>query len=245
MDLNLKERTTLVSGASASIGAGVARVLAQEGVRVAITARRRDLPEHLSAGIAAAGASAPVIVTGDVTDVQDTQRIVAEATAALGSIDILVNCAGGSRPTPQAAPDADWNEAFALNFAAARRLTQATLPSMQARQWGRIICIGGSMEPRAAKAALHLWAKGLSCDVAADGITVNTIPPGRINSEQILDKHPTGESRRVFIARNIPIGHFGEPEDIGHLVAFLASPLARYITGAVIPVDGGMHFFAH
>ena len=252
MDLNLKERTTLVSGASASIGAGVARVLAQEGVRVAITARRRDLPEHLSAGIAAAGASAPVIVTGDVTDVQDTQRIVAEATAALGSIDILVNCAGGSRPTPQAAPDADWNEAFALNFTAARRLTQAALPSMQERQWGRIICISGSMEPRAlnaasaAKAALLLWAKGLSCDVAADGITVNTIPPGRINSEQILDKlHPTEESRRVFIARNIPIGYFGEPEDIGHMVAFLASPLARYITGAVIPVDGGMHFFAH
>ena len=252
MDLNLKGRTALVSGASAGIGAGVARVLAQEGVRIAITARRRDLLEHLSAGIAVAGSSAPVIVTGDVTDAQDTQRIVAEATAALGSIDILVNCAGGSRPTSQAAPDADWNEAFALNFTAARRLTQAVLPSMQTWQWGRIISISGSMEPRvlnaasAAKAALHLWAKGLSCDVATDGITVNTIQPGRINSEQILDKlHPTEESRRAFIARNIPIGYFGEPEDIGHLVAFLASPLARYITGAVIPVDGGMHFFAH
>ncbi|NDP48388.1 MAG: SDR family oxidoreductase [Sulfuriferula multivorans] len=252
MDLNFKGRTALVSGASAGIGAGVARVLAQEGVRIAITARRRDLLEHLSAGIAAAGASAPIIVTGDLTDALDTQRIVAEATAELGPIDIVVNCAGGSRPTPQVAPDADWNEAFALNFTAARWLTQAVLPSMQARQWGRVISISGSMEPRAlnaasaAKAALHLWAKGLSCDMAADGITVNTIQPGRINSEQILDKlHPTDESRRAFIARNIPIGYFGEPEDIGHLVAFLASPLARYITGAVIPVDGGMHFFAH
>ena len=123
---------------------------------------------------------------------------------------------------------------------------------MQARQWGRIVNISGSMEPRslnaasAAKGALHLWAKGLACDVAAQGITVNTLPPGRINSRQVLEKlHPTEAGRRDFIARHIPIGYFGEPEDVGHLVAFLASPLARYITGAVIPVDGGMHFFAH
>ncbi|MFC5475321.1 SDR family NAD(P)-dependent oxidoreductase [Paraherbaspirillum soli] len=252
MELNLKGRTALVSGASAGIGAGVARILAQQGVRVAITARRRDLLEQLAAQIAATGAEAPIVVTGDVTAADDAKRIVAEATAALGPIDILVNCAGGSRPTQQDAADADWDEAFALNFTAARRLTQAVLPAMQARQWGRIVNISGSMEPRslnaasAAKAALHLWAKGLSCDVAAHGITVNTIPPGRINSEQIRDKlHPSEESRRAFIARNIPIGYFGEPEDIGHLVAFLASPLARYITGAVIPVDGGMHYYAH
>jgi 3-oxoacyl-[acyl-carrier protein] reductase len=264
MDLNLKGRTALVTGASAGIGAGVARVLAQLGVRVAMTARRGDALETLAAQIAAqidaltdaqfAGSAvhAPVVVTGDVTDAHAVQRLVAEATAALGHIDILVNCAGGARPTRQDAADADWDEAFALNFSAARRLTQALLPAMQARQWGRIINISGSMEPRtlnaasAAKAALHLWAKGLSCEVAAQGISINTIAPGRIRSEQVLEKlHPTEESRRAFIAQHIPIGYFGEPEDIGHLVAFLASPLARYITGAVIPVDGGMHYFAH
>src|SRR6218665_2994025 len=103
------------------------------------------------------------------------------------------------------------------------------------------------MEPRslnaasAAKAALHIWAKGLACDVAADGVTVNTIAPGRINSEQILTKmYPTEEARERFIAANIPIGYFGEPDDIANVVTFLASPLARYLTGAVIPVDGGM-----
>ncbi|MES2531819.1 MAG: SDR family oxidoreductase [Pseudomonadota bacterium] len=252
MDLDIRGRTALVTGASAGIGAGVARVLAREGVRVAITARRGDALERLAAQIVDSGGALPVVVTGDVTDADDVKRVVAQVTTALGPVDILVNCAGGARPTGLDAPDADWDEAFALNFNAARRLTQAVLPSMQARQWGRIVNISGSMEPRAlnaataAKAALHLWAKGLSCEVAAHGITVNTIPPGRINSEQVLDKlHPTEESRRAFIDRHIPIGYFGEPEDIGQLVAFLASPLARYITGAVIPVDGGMHFFAH
>jgi 3-oxoacyl-[acyl-carrier protein] reductase len=93
-----------------------------------------------------------------------------------------------------------------------------------------------------AKAAVHVWAKGLATEVARDGVTINNIMPGRINSKQIREKlHPTEASRTAFIERYIPIGYFGEPDDVGALIACLASPLARYITGASIPVDGGMY----
>lgn len=252
MDLALATRTALVTGASSGIGSGIARILAGEGARIAITARRADRLASLVQQITAGGGREPVVLIGDLTDAGDVARIAREANAALGRVDILVNNAGGSRPLPTDAADQAWDEAFALNFTAARRLTEALLPAMRTRKWGRVVNISGSMEPRslnaasAAKAALHLWAKGLACDVAADGVTINTIPPGRINSEQILNRlHPTVEAREAFIARNIPIGYFGEPEDIGHLVAFLASPQARYITGAVIPVDGGMRASAH
>ena len=252
MDLELRGRTALVTGAGIGIGRGIARALAEEGVRLAVAARRPGPLEELAGEVAASGCARPVVILADLTRKQDIERLVAEATAALGHIDILVNNAGGSRPTTVDASDDEWEEAFALNFNAARRLTHALLPGMRARRYGRIINISGSMEPRGinpsgpAKAALHLWAKSLSREVAKDGVTINTIPPGRINSEQIEKRlHPTEESKQAFIARNVPIGYFGDPMDIGYLAAFLASPKARYITGDVIPVDGGMHFYSH
>ena len=238
MDYELEGRSCLITGASSGIGAGIVRLFSDQGATVTAVARRVDKIERLP-GVTA--------VAADVTNSDDLDRM-----AAIGSFEILVNCAGGSRPTTPDSGEDVWEEAFALNFTGVRRLTTALIPAMRQRKWGRVVNISGSMEPRglnaaiAAKGALHLWAKGLSCDIAKDGVTLNTLQPGRIDSEQIRERlHPTEESRRTFIEHNIPIGYFGEPADVAHLVGFLASPAARYITGSVIPVDGGMHYFAH
>ena len=140
---------------------------------------------------------------------------------------------------------AQWQEAMTLNFTRQRQLAHKLLDQMMARKWGRIINLTGKSEPEglngasAAKAAMHSWAKGLSREVGKHGITVNCIPPGRILSEQILRNY-TPEYRKWQSEHEMPVGEYGQPEDIANLVCFLASPKARYITGAVIPVDGGL-----
>ena len=251
MDLQLRGKTCLVTGASRGIGRGAAKVLAAEGCRVAIVARRSQLLDELAAEIETSGAVRPVVIGEDLTAAGAPERVRDRVLEAFGGLDILVNNAGGSRPVKWNASEHEWHEGMTLNFELVRRLTNQFIPTMREQGWGRIINITGANEPpginiaSVAKAALHNWAKGLSRELARDGITVNCLPPGRINSEQILERlHPTEQNREAFIAANIPIGFFGEPEDMAYLIAFLASPLARYITGEVIHVDGGMHRFA-
>jgi 3-oxoacyl-[acyl-carrier protein] reductase len=245
MNLDLTSRTAVVTGASIGIGRAIAKALALEGVRVVAVARRQDLLEQLHEDVRAAGGAAIIPLVQDVMREDAGQNLTTAAVAELGHVDILVNNAGGSRPLPVDAPDGDWDEAIALNFTSYRKIAHALLPQMIARRWGRIINITGKSEPEglnaafAAKAAVHAWAKGLSREIGRHGITVNCIPPGRIMSEQIRRNYPE-EYRRHFAEQEIPVGYWGEPEDLAALVVFLASPVARYITGAVIPVDGGL-----
>jgi 3-oxoacyl-[acyl-carrier protein] reductase len=246
MNLDLTGKTALVTAASGGIGSGVAEALAEAGVRVAISGRTRASLELVAETLASHAGGRPAIVVGDVSAKGAPAQIAAEAAAALGGrIDILVNNAGGARPIIGEVDDAYWEESLTLNFMAARRLTDLVIPGMKAASWGRIISISGAIvAPKLnaaapAKAALVSWSRTLAFELGAHGITVNTIAPGRINTAQILKLHPTEQSRADYIKQNIPAGYFGEPYDIGHLAAFLASPLARYINGAAIPVDGG------
>jgi 3-oxoacyl-[acyl-carrier protein] reductase len=241
LELQLKGRTALVTGASMGIGRGIAKALAAEGVRLAVVARRRNLLEELQDELK----TKLVIVEQDFMQEGAPERIAKAALAGLGSVEILVNNAGGSRKFTLEASEQQWEEAITLNFTRQRQLTHQLLAQMMARKWGRIINITGKSEPEgingafAAKAAMHSWAKGLSREVGRHGITVNSIPPGRILSEQILRNYPP-EYRKKQSEEEIPVGEYGQPEDIANLACFLASPRARYITGTVIPVDGGL-----
>jgi 3-oxoacyl-[acyl-carrier protein] reductase len=244
MELDLKSRTAVVTGASIGIGRAIAKGLALEGVRVLAVARRKDLLEKFVLEVKADG-GVVIPVAQDLVQEDAAKTLAATAAAELGHVDILVNNAGGSRPLPVDAPDSAWDEALALNFTSYRKIAHALLPQMIERRWGRIINITGKSEPEglnaafAAKAAVHAWAKGLSREIGKHGITVNCIPPGRIMSEQIRRNYPE-DYRKHFAEEEIPVGFWGEPEDLAALAVFLASPVARYITGTVIPVDGGL-----
>ena len=240
MDLGLKGKCALVTGASMGIGRAAAVALAKEGVKLAVAARRKNLLEELQKEIGPL-----VIIEQDFLAEGAPQRIADAALKGLGRVDILVNNAGGSRRFTLESTDEQWEEALTLNFRRHRQLTHALLGQMMERKWGRIINVTGKSEPEglngafAAKAAMHSWAKGLSREVGRHGITVNSIPPGRIDSEQIRRNY-SPERRAKEEREDIPLGEYGKPEDAANLICFLASPLARYITGTVIPVDGGM-----
>ena len=250
MDFKIAGKRALVTGASTGIGRATALALAAEGVRVAVTARNEALLAEVRDAIAATGAPPAETIVADIATAAGAAAVVEAASRLLGGVDILVNNAGGSRPRDGGAgadDDAWWDEAFALNFTSARRITEGLLPGMKAAGWGRIVTLTGAMTQRRinaaspAKAALWSWSRSLSAEVAPHGITVNCIAPGRISTPQIVNRlFPTEAARKAEIDQSIPMGRFGEPEELAALVAFLASEAAGYITGAQIPVDGGM-----
>ena len=252
MNLQLAGKVALVTGASIGLGRSIATLLAEEGCRLAIVARRVNLLEKVANEIAAAGREPPLIIVEDITVDGAAERIKAQAMARFGSLDILVNNAGGSRPLTGLGTEAEWEDAMLLNYTAGRRLAHAFVPVMHERKFGRIINITGGDEPSIVNAAnppngaAHIWAKALSRTVARDGITVNCVVPGRIHSEQIDQRLlPTEQAREAWISQYCPVGYIGDPDDLGVLVTFLCSPRARYITGQVIHVDGGVRRYAH
>ena len=247
---DLGARVALVTGGSRGIGAAVALMLARAGAAVAVNYRERAADAEAVVANIKSGGGRAIAVAADVSQSAAVAGMIERVGRELGPIDILVNNAGIAivRGIDELS-ESDFDRTILVNLKSAFLCTQAVLPSMRARKWGRIVNITGKSEPDgvngafAAKAAMHAWAKGLSREVGKAGITVNSIPPGRIMSEQIRRKY-SEEFRAEQSANEIPVGRYGEPEELAALAVFLCSPLARYITGTVMPVDGGLRKYA-
>jgi 3-oxoacyl-[acyl-carrier protein] reductase len=246
MDLGLEGRVALVMGASRGIGRGIARSLAREGARVAIASRSL---ERLEEAVAEIGDRA----TPFVADATDTERLAAlpgEVAEALGPVDILVANTGG--PPLGGALDHDlddWEQAYRSLVLAPRVLAEAVVPGMRERGWGRIVNVG-SLSTREPIPGLNLsnahrmaavgFLKSLASEVAADGVTVNTVATGRFATDRLADHAGSLEQAEEAARTQVPAGRLGHPDEYGDLVAFLASERAAYITGTVIPIDGGL-----
>lgn len=246
MDLGLNGRVALVMGASQGIGEGIAEALAREGARVAVASRSQERIEETAATLE--GDVTPFVA--DATDLDRLAELPAEVETTLGPVDILVTNTGGPPlGTSLMHPLEDWQLAYRSLVLAPRVLAGAIVPGMQERGWGRVVNVGSS-STREPIAGLNLsnahrmaaigFLKTLSREVAADGITVNTVATGRFATERLASNYGSIEAAEAAAQRDVPAGRLGQPEEYGDLVAFLCSNRAAYITGAVIPIDGGM-----
>lgn len=242
MELGLRGRTAIVCGASSGMGLGIAEALVEEGANVAMFARGREALEREADRLGA------LAVRGDVTVPRDAERLVEQTLAAFGGIDILVNNGGGpDRGRALELDAAAVGAAVDLLLVSAVRITGLCLPHLRAGGRGRTVNITSSSvrEPidglalsNAVRPGVIGWAKTLAREVAADGITVNSIAPGRIDTERLREVYPDGPTAEDLAA--IPARRLGTPREVGDVVCFLASDRAGYVTGAVLPVDGGL-----
>jgi 3-oxoacyl-[acyl-carrier protein] reductase len=246
MDLGLAGKAALVTGASRGIGAAIATGLAAEGCRVAIVARGEEGLQSQAKRLRASGAEVVPIVA-DLTETDAAARVVGEAEDAFGGLDVLVNNLGGGKSGDD---DEAWDFTLNVNLLAAMRCCRAAIPGMKERRAGAIVIVssisgwmvGGSMPSyNVAKAAEIMYARTLARDLAPFGIRANTVSPGSIMFEgggwaRRQESHP--EEIADFVARDMPRGRFGTPEEIADVAVFLCSDRASLITGADIHVDG-------
>ncbi|MGO4387825.1 SDR family oxidoreductase [Microvirga sp. 2YAF29] len=257
MDLQIDNKTALVFGAGGGLGGAIARSLAAEGASVIVADINGDAAEATAESIIGDGGKA-LAMKWDIADQSLIPEMLNQVAAKFGPVDILVNNTGGPPPTPVAGqPSDEWSKYFDLMVRSVIAMTDAVLPGMRERKWGRIITStsSGVVAPipnlgisNSLRLALVGWSKTLAREVGRDGITANIVLPGRIATQRIvfLDEQKAKREERTLddvvteSTGSIPVGRYGEPQEYGDAIAFLASGRASYITGSVIRIDGGL-----
>jgi 3-oxoacyl-[acyl-carrier protein] reductase len=258
MDLGLRDRVVLVTAASQGIGRATALAFAREGARVAVNARDGASLGELAAALRAQHGVDAEAFPGDLADPSQVQAMVEAVLARFGAVDVLVNNAGGPRPgTFAQVDDADWQRAFELTLMSAVRATRAVLPQMRRRRWGRIVNVSSYsvkqpipdiLLSNSLRLGVAGWAKTLATEVAADNVLVNTVCPGWTRTDRVTrmlaaragDAPDGAGAVEAAIVRGIPLGRLAEPAEIADVIVFLSSERASYLTGTLVPVDGGV-----
>jgi len=257
MDLSLKGKIAVVGGASQGIGYAIAHLLASEGASVAMVARKQEPLQDACNRITEETGAITFAIPADIRKAADCENITHAALEHFGRIDLLINN-DGAPPLGeiQSFDDIAWHKAVEQNLMSVVRLTRGALPSMQKNGWGRIVNITAlsAIQPIARFGlSVATWAgvigysKTLSLEIANQGITINTICPGRIATGRLGTVFGAGtpgqidQDQLAQMTKQIPMGRIGEPEGIAGLGAFLCSPWSGYISGSVQHVDGGRH----
>ncbi|HUA09295.1 MAG TPA: SDR family oxidoreductase [Candidatus Acidoferrales bacterium] len=250
MDLGIRGRVALVTGASAGIGEAIALALAAEGVTLAVAARRHDKVESVVRRAKAAGATDARAFAVDLTDAGSVARLLPDVNAAFGNVDILVLNGGGPKPGIYSAMKLeDWDAGYRDVLRCMLELTNAALPGMTANGWGRIVALTSSSVKQpipnltlsnAFRTALVAALKTLSIEVAKHGITVNAIATGRVDTDRLRALYPEPGAMEAAAKADVPIGRVAMPDEFAPMVAFLCGEPARYVTGQTIAIDGGL-----
>ena len=247
MRLGIEGRVALVMASSKGIGLGIARSLAREGARVAMVSRSLERVEEAAATVDGETAA----FAGDTDDLERMAALPEEVAERFGApVEILATNTGG--PPMGATGDhgqAEWGAAYRSLVLAPRALIASALPQMRERRWGRIVNVGSSSTEEVidhlALSNVHRMAavgyfKTLAREVARDGVTVNTVATGKFATDRLADNAGSMEAAEAAAREQVPAGRLGTPDEYGDLVAFLCSERASYLTGTVIPLDGGL-----